>query len=41
MYGTLTPYEKQGGVLKAQSGMQVVPIDIISHRQDLKNNNKQ
>lgn len=40
-YGTLTPYEKQGGVLKAQSGMQVVPIDIISYRQDLKNNNKQ
>ena len=41
MYGTLTPYEKQGGVLKAQSGMQVVPMDIISYRQDLKNNNKQ
>ena len=40
-YGTLTPYEKQGGILKAQSGMQVVPIDIISNRQNLKNNNKQ
>lgn len=40
-YGTLTPYEKQGGVLKAQSGMQIVPIDIISNRQNLKNNNKQ
>lgn len=40
-YGTLTPYEKQGGILKAQSGMQVIPIDIISNRQNLKNNNKQ
>lgn len=40
-YGTLTPYEKQGGVLKAQSGMQVVPMDIISYRQNLKDNNKQ